>query len=617
MAMEATRSIDFGALSHPLEHPDIWTCPITGMPVPKRELKNLEYRRLLLTRCEGNRKAQETQLALCRQSFLYWVNTFGWTYVQYESREITNTSARRPMVTWPVQDTLAEALEKSASTQTRLVVDKARDMGASWCVILWHLYLVLFRKDLQLLWGSLVEDKIDKVGDSDSLFWKLDFANSLLPEWMQGDIVRTHLLFLNKITKSAIKGETCGEDFGRSGRAYQAFIDEGAGIRSLGASMQSCGDTTKSIVVVSTPKGPGAYSDMRFSGLPVVVMGYWDHPHKGQGRELKHHPYFDRVIWCTPALDIEIYEHNRSRKDLAQNWLIDHETSGSMVFDSSVISFQQATYATKRPRIGRIEYAGPKNLSAHDAAKLARIDLYRFVDDPRGKLRLWCELKNGRPDQTQPWAFGIDVSTGVASSNSVIAVGNANLKTKCADYRSGTDSPDQLAEIAAVLGYWFGGPTGRAFIGFEANGPGQRFGQSLLKVMAYPWIDKHRPEGKTLGAKPTKGLGWTSNEQAKETILQELRADMASGQFVNHSPEALHQAGRYVYYETGGIGPAALEHESADAWATHGDDVIADAILNRAMKRMPRVRPEEFKAPRGSAAWAFKMHEDRERQEDE
>ena len=58
-----------------------------------------------------------------------------------------------------------------------------------------------------------------------------------------------------------------------------------------------------------------------------------------------------------------------------------------------------------------------------------------------------------------------------------------------------------------------------------------------------------------------------------------LRRAYAQGGVINHCDEALTEALSYVYYDDGGLGPAEFVKESESARMTHGDRVIADALM--------------------------------------
>jgi len=202
----------------PLQHPEMWFDPITELWVPKYLDANIEYRRKLLKEAEDDTILQRELMGACSRSFLYWVNTFVWTYHQEDVDPETHRSkpaevADWPFITWPIQDSLTIRMEYCFKEGKSLLVKKSRNMGASWlCLIFLH-WLWLFRdQPSEIREMSRKEGLVD--GDSDSLFWKHDYINQWLPSWMcppgvlvRGRDGRTKLHVVNEITGSTIAGE--------------------------------------------------------------------------------------------------------------------------------------------------------------------------------------------------------------------------------------------------------------------------------------------------------------------------------------------------------------------------------------------------------------------------
>jgi len=606
---------------YPLAHPPSWRDPASEVWIPKGKVDNLKWRLKLLTAAAEDLEYQQALQALCAKSPLFWVNAFAWTFrvlevIDGHQRPVKPENAHVPFITWPVQDPAILKLVHNIEHGGSLCIDKSRDMGASWIILAVLTWFWLYRPDSKFLLVSRKEDLVDKPGDSDSLFWKIDRMVKSLPAWMQPATTRTSMHLANEDNGAVIDGESTNENIGRGGRRTAIVFDEAAAIPMLQAAISAAGPATSCVIYNSTPLGPGAYCDVRFSGIDVIVLGYWDHPEKGQGREIRFDPRVGRNVWWTTWYEAEWTVEKRSRKYMAQNALIDHMTSGTMVFDSDVLTHQLAMVRPPTWR-GRIEMDVDRVGDLDTALRNGRIQDIQLVEDRDGPLCLWCELiedpRTGllRPRQDRTPVMGGDVALGVGASNSVLSLGWADTKTKFGEWVDANTSPDDLARVAVMLGYWLGGRHKRALISWEANGPGGIF-TSRIKRIGYPWLDKHKDTAKP-SAKVRNEYGFTTTTHSKAVILGELNGDMGSGTFLNPSERALREAGRYVYYATGGgLGPAQLEQESADAHATHGDIVMADAILNRAMKLAGRVKPQVTEYPYGSRGWREKQAEEEE-----
>lgn len=222
--------------------------------------------------------------------------------------------------------------------------------------------------------------------------------------------------------------------------------------------------------------------------------------------------------------------------------------------------------------------------------------------DEAGSLHLWLPLERDRkgmmrPPQRRPWAMGADISTGVGASNTIFAIGDAETGRKVAVFRATRVTPPEAARMAAIIGLWFGGTTGQATINFEANGPGQSFGQELVQL-AYAGIMRRAVFGsRTHEAQDRYAYGWWSTPSSKEQLLIAYREDLTGGDFINPSAGGLRECLPYRYDEFGRV-VTDVEDDG-----THGDEVIADALLAAAMRAMPRVPHDVPAAPAGSEAW--------------
>ena len=142
---------------------------------------------------------------------------------------------------------------------------------------------------------------------------------------------------------------------------------------------------------------------------------------------------------------------------------------------------------------------------------------------------------------------------------------------------------------------------------WEANGaPGWDFGRVLVKILQYPNYFVDRASG-TVREKTSKRYGWNSSQEKKAQLLGLLRRAYAHGGVVNHSEKALDEALTYVCYDDGGIGPAEFVKEASEARMTHGDRVIADALMLLGVEDMPAARREEAASPGRSLGFRRRM----------
>jgi len=593
--------------------PEFWTCPKTGLKVPKGVTENLLWRGRLLAAAEDDPALQEDLWVACRDSLLFWTNAFAFTFKLHQIDEtghkqnVIPEGTHAPFVTWEVQDRHLTEIEEAIEDGHDLLTDKARDMGASWDHILVFEHQFLFRPDSMFLEMSRSEDYVDKANNPKSLFWKHRYIRKWLPEWMLPPINDITLHFTNLANGSRIDGESTNANAASGDRRRGVLLDEFAKVEQDTKIRWATSDVTSSRLVNSTPAGAGTeYSKWKKSGqIKVFVMPWWEHPEKGIGRYVVRDEVTQAWKIRSPYYDKEA--ERRSPQEMAQELDRDDLASGSTFFESYPLEQHKALFA--RPPIFTRNIKFAKGV-AQDAMPgiIARRQLNQIQVSHAGSWKFWLANTGGRPDQTKNYIFGIDVSKGQGASNSVISVICVETREKIAEYADALVPPYELAEVAAASALWFGGAKngGRPLVIWEANGPGWDFGRQFVKILKYPNYYRAKASG-TEREKTTKKYGWHSSKEKKEQLLGVLRAAYAHGGIVNHSGRALEEALSYVYYTNGGLGPAEFVKESESARKTHGDRVIADALLLLGLEDVPASKTADPVPPERSVAHRRKV----------
>lgn len=602
------------------------------MIVPKNRVKNLEFRKRLIEEAESNPEKQAAIKAVCRESCLFWINTFCWTYLQLHVNDggkmaavIGGRGAHIPFITWPVQDEVVIDLERCIRDGRDVAVDKSRDMGLSWLILTVFHWFWQFHKDVNFLEVSRKLDLVDS-GEPDSLFWKHDYLLKHQPPWLVPNpraIKRTTTplpKLLNYEMGSSIVGQSTTGDVGHAGRRTAVLFDEAARIRELKTAWEGAASMTTCRIANSTPRGPVFFSKLvRSPAVHTIRVPWWDHPEKGKGR----HQYFDKakgkVVVTSPWRDMQI-ERAVTSREIAENIDLDHAGAGFVFFDADVLTRQMMAYARQAPTAsGVLSFKGTRNYSHRDVAiREKSVDYFDFTVAQNGPWRLWIELEEDgmgrlRPPQNRSYVIGADVAGGTGASNSVLSVFDRTTGWKVAEFASNQTPPDELARIMCMAGYWFGGTKSMAFLCWEANGYGSVCGKHIVQL-GYPWVYRTLAEqGKRATRKHTKWPGWWSNEQTKVDMLGDYRSALARDEYKNPSQEALDEAADYIWYEGGGVGPGELSQEKGDAKKTHGDRVIADALSWHASKYAPRSNVRKRDVPVGSIAERMRRSEEEKR----
>jgi len=608
-----------------------WICPNTGLKVPKFEGENLEWRSKLLTNAEDDTGLQRDLFAASRESLIFWINAFSFTHHQFEvdpdtGKRLVSTRPHRPFITWDIQDELFNVLEvcladnkftidpdtkkKIPVPPQDILIDKARDMGASWMCINFLHWLWLFRPQALILEMSRTESYVDQTGNMKALFQKHDYINSWLPEWMVppdvyfGEKNRTKMHMMNILNGSCIDGESTTEHAGSGDRRIVVLLDEFAKVKHGTLMRSATRDVSPMRIINSTPAGPGTeYARWKQSGqIKVFILPYWEHPEKGANRYVIRNEAGEYEI-RSPWFDHE--ESVRSPQELAREVLRQDLESGSLFFTPITNIDKHIALFAKEPRSRyHIHFKdGVANDKLHRIIQQRDYSKLIVKSGSNGPLRIWTHLIMGRPDQTKSYIFGIDLSKGQGASESVVSIKCKETGEKIAEWRNAITPPYDMARIVAALAIWCGGHKPRClpFLKWEKNGPGLDFGKLIARIFQYPYFYRTATEG-SISDKKKLAYGFHMSRESKYQLLSLYARVLAHGGYINHSKKGLEQAKLYIHYDGGGIGPAFLVEENESARKTHGDIVIADA-LTLDDSEIPKAKHKGPRAPEGSCGW--------------
>ncbi len=600
---------------------DVWTCPITGLKVPKDPTKNLVWRANLLRMAEDDQELQQQLYTASAKSILFWINAFVFTFRIFETltdtenmgRVVQSKNADIPFVTWEIQDRHILKLEHAINKAYPVLTDKSRDMGASWDHIVVFHHQFLFRPDSLFLELSRVETDVDGSDNPRALFVKHDYINKWLPEWMVPPIKRTNMHIVNLQNGSRIDGESSNKAAGSGDRRRGVLLDEMAKMENGRKIKAALRDVSPCLLPNSTPWGPGtAYTEWWASGqIEVFTLPWWDHPEKGSGRYAVRED--DTGKWKIRSPWYDEQAKIRDPKEMAQEVDMDHIGSGDIYFDPVILEEHIRLFGRDAKVTRKFDFRRTVTTEAIPRL-LVRKDLGSLQTSPKGSWRIWCPLIKGRPDQTKDYIFGIDIGKGQGASNSTVTVLCVQTLEVVAEYANAKVPPYDLARQVCAAAIWFGGHGhgGRPLIVWEAQGPGWDFGRQMLRVYEYPRIYMDRAV-RTRGEKRTNKGGWHSTIEKKEVMLGGLRKAYALGGIVHHSVEAMTEAKSYIYLASGGIGPAGLTDESENARKAHGDRVISCGLAVMGLDEVSGRKSKAVRLPVRSAAYRKRLRREQTR----
>ena len=212
----------------------------------------------------------------------------------------TDTPARMPFILFERQEDLVTFLLDCLNGEESGLVEKCRDMGATWVCVAFTVWLWRFSPGTSIGWGSREQDLVDKLGDTDSIFEKIrmlirGLPSEFLPVGFNPNVHMSFMKVVNPDTDATITGDT-GDNIGRGGRKRIFFKDESAHYTRPEKIEAALADNTRVQIDISSVKGPGNVFHRRREagfdwqrGVPiekgrtqVLVMDWRDHPAKSQ-----------------------------------------------------------------------------------------------------------------------------------------------------------------------------------------------------------------------------------------------------------------------------------------------------------------------------------------------
>jgi len=549
-------------------------------------------------------------MAACRESPLYWLNAFAWTFRQKQvdiitgsEVPITGPACHVPFISWVVQDEAVTAVMKCINEGDDINFEKSRDMGASWLLLAMCDWYFLFKDSANIGMASRKEDLVDKQGDMDSLIEKIRYIHRTLPGWMLPRMKDKFMFLHNLDYDTTLIGESTNADIGRGGRKTFYVVDEAAAIPNADRVEAALSANTACQIWASTPHGPNTQFHKRIKeGRGACVqLPWWRHPEKAHGA-YQIQDEAGKVVWTSPWKKRQ--DEKFSRKTVAQEIEMDHGQSGDMFFDYTELTRHTQDHVCKPVKMGNLVWMSDMPvedkydmLAQYDPSDIEFIESY-------GKCpwKLWIPLgSDGRPNQNHTYAMGIDISNGSGGSNSVISVIAVDTGMIVAKFWSAYVSPEDLALVACSAGMWFGGAKPPAFMCWENNGPGGIFGRKVV-YSGYPFFYRQRQDD-TLSNTRSPRWGWHSNRARKEQVLGMYRDALGRDDIINPCVESLEECADYIYDPSGRLIPASIREEPSGGHELHGDHVIADALCWVAAQELPKHQHSPVRAPRGSYAW--------------
>jgi phage terminase large subunit len=245
-----------------------------------------------------NPELQKDTVAYYKDKPVEFINDWCITYDPRNAGR--NKPPIMPFSLFPRQIDLIHFLQSVLRDEECGLIEKARDMGATWVSCAFSVWLWLYYPGASIGWGSRKEKLVDNIGDADSIFEKMRMIIHHLPVWLRpkGYLKNKHCPFM-KITNpengATITGEV-GDNIGRGGRKLIYFKDESAHYERPDKIEAALGDNTNVQIDISSVCGIGnVFHRRRVAGevyikgktptpgrTRVFIMDWRDHPNKDQ-----------------------------------------------------------------------------------------------------------------------------------------------------------------------------------------------------------------------------------------------------------------------------------------------------------------------------------------------
>ena len=588
----------------------------------KKDLQaNLDFRKEILRHGASSRRAAEELWTMCARDLLFYINCCCWIFEPRAHKDKVI-----PFITYDFQDDALIEISDALGNYD-LVIEKSRDVGVSWMVIVTDEHAWHFQDYSTFLFLSRKAELVDSKGkDPKSLFAKLDFLHQYQPEWLLPNRTRMRNQYSNDDNNSSVDGESTNEFAAIADRRLGLLLDEFSKMDNSSVIFRGTMAVTDNRVFTFTPEGTdnmayaiahnpnfrkltlhwnkhpvksrGLYLVQENGSIEFLDTDYWTParraqtgicrkvgPHEFEGAPVAIEPDNPRFKFRSPWYDYQCTRADNP-KEIAQELDIDYVGSSYQFFESKKL--QRAIQRTTPPRRANLDYNS------------ALAEVTGCTYDGSGMLELWMELdQTGHPILAgKLYVIGADISAGTGASNSVLVIGEAYSRHQVGEISTPHMRPDEFAVLAVSLCKWLG----NAELIWEAPGPGRGFASKVFDLGYRNVWFPGKPKWRGALSNKKKMPGWNPVKEEKRELFEEYRRAVFEADYLVQSRPQLDEC-RYFVYKPGGwiehtgqSGGAILDPSGARE--NHGDRPTAGALC---WKRMVELVPHALTAPKPEA----------------
>lgn len=579
---------------------------------PKDPVENLEWRLRCRERALVDRRFRWALEDACYSDVLFWMAFACWSFEPRAKVKI------RPFIPWPHQEPVFVAIDEAVDRAEReevaidAIVDKARAQGGTFG----YLWIDLRRwlRDPMFSAGYVTRNEmlVDSKTDSDTLFWKLDWAINRLPFWLcpRGFDWGTHRSYskhslLNPANGASLVGYSAGQDVGTGGRKTVFTIDE-AGARDFVsgekdlAIQESLHDVTNVLRMVSARYvDSGVFHEAcenpdTSKNSVYLVLSWQDNPIHGKN---SYTVKDGTPVSVRPQEQAAVDQYHRENPDLKSRlerkgfkfegktrspWYdmrclrptstprliasqLDRDPRGAVgkVFTSDLLD------RMRRDKVKPPVWQGQPVFDSED------YKLTGLIPRGDGPLKLWFKPGIDSSPPLGPFTVGCDMATGsdgAYASNSVASIIDDRTGEQVGEYAIKGMELIKFARVTVGLCLWLR----NAYLGWEDSGMSAPFAREIMEVICYGNVFYREVPEIGRRAKSRKA-GWSnrSNED-KADLFEKLALAMETGAYTPRSEDLIRECGEYEW-EKGKIIHAPTKNRNATE-TNHGDRCVGAGV---------------------------------------
>lgn len=600
--------------------------------VPRDLEGNLRFRKWLLEQCRDNPEYRDAVWQGCKRDLIFFLRCF---IVQYNPL-LKGDRIVGPFIDWQFQEEALlgpKGIVWCYEHDRTAVVEKSRDMGASWLFLIFQLWLAIFHDNVALLNISRNAEAVDSASDN-ALFPKIRFMLEHLPDWLTGKVDQVKMTFKFRRTRSEIAGQASTGDAGVGGRASVVFVDEYSKIKEDTKVRQGTASTTECRFFNGTHEGVSTEfynltEDARKLGEIILIQMHWTrHPRKNQFLYSWDTERQEPVFWKYDPIADDLIQLSSAPPGFPEDHPFDRTgapTGGPHPGIRSVWYDKKAGETGSSRAVAMELDINPSGSSSqfYEALMIRRLVQscrepvwtgtfhydreaarpMEFEPKDTGSLRLWIEPDDlnpeGRLNRVRParYVIGCDLGTGLGATPSCLSIFDQDRGIKVGMWENAWVQPGELGGMAVALARCFRDEDGEpAFLIWECPGPGLAFGNAVVKDHRFLNVYWRVVNLAGLEERPSDIPGFYANNNSQRELHESYSMALRQGDYVNWEEKALKQTLGYIYHGNTVTHPKAKANagrvnDPAAEGLNHGDLVVADALTWFAAKK--RTRPVE------------------------